>query len=349
MKRIEVGASSPYPVTVGRGVLAHVELSETRRALLYDAGLPHELVARVSAQLRPELRVALPSGERCKTLAVFAEVLSQLAGAALPRDAAVISLGGGAASDLAGFVAAAYLRGVAFYTLPTTLLGQVDAAVGGKTGVNLPEGKNLVGAFWNPRGVWCDVDTLASLPGRVFREGAAEVFKHGLLTDGALCEDVLSPDFGPAAGDLEEVVARAVQVKADVVTRDPTERGERAFLNLGHTLAHALEAATRHTLSHGDAVGYGLHFAALLSRALGGADLSSLTRRFLAYQRPAPLPALSWDDLAPFVARDKKADHEGVRFVLLRGLGQPYLTRVPEPLLRDTLKLWLTEVRAALA
>lgn len=345
MKRIEVGGLAPYTVTVGQGALSAVELPQSRRALVYHQDLPPSVVDAVSGRLQPEVSVPVPAGEACKTLSVLGQVLSAFARAALPRDAAVIGLGGGAATDLAGFAAASYLRGVAFYPLPTTLLAQVDAAVGGKTGVNLPEGKNLVGAFWSPRGVWCDTGTLSSLPQEVFREGTAEVFKHGLLTAGRLCEAVLAPGFGAASPHLADVVAEAVQVKVDIVSRDPTEQGERAFLNLGHTLAHALEAVTKHALSHGDAVGYGLHFAVLLSRALGERDLSDLTRRFLAYQRPPPLPSgLSWEALAPFVARDKKADSAGVRFVLLRDLGQPYLARVPEATLRDTLRVWLADV-----
>lgn len=330
MRRVEVGGESPYAVHVGRDLTRSVEIAQRRRALIVDSGLPGVTVAGVLDALSPEVVVEVPSGEACKTTAVYAEVLSRLARAALPRDSAVISLGGGATTDLGGFVAATYLRGVASYTLPTTLLGAVDAAVGGKTGLNLPEGKNLVGAFWSPRGVWCDVTWLATLPPAVFRDGCAEVFKHGLLTDGNLCDRVLAPDFGPEASDLVDVVADAVKVKADVVTRDPRESGERAVLNLGHTLAHALEAVTDHGVSHGEAVGYGLHYAAILSRDLGGRDLTDLTARFLRFLRPTPLPPLEWSDVAPLIARDKKADSAGVRFVLLPEIGRAELTRVPE-------------------
>ncbi|PYE56391.1 3-dehydroquinate synthase [Deinococcus yavapaiensis KR-236] len=343
--RIDVGGAAPYAVSVRSGALQDVAVSERRRALLFDEGVPRPFVDEVRSRLQPEVEVALPRGEACKTLTVFAEVLSTLARAALPRDAAVIGLGGGAATDLAGFVASAYLRGVAFYTLPTTLLGQVDAAVGGKTGVNLPEGKNLVGAFWPPKGVWCDTATLAALPSATFREGAAEVFKHGLIADPVLCDDVVSGGFGPHAAHLEEIVGRAVKVKADVVTRDLTERGERAHLNFGHTLAHALEAVTGHALPHGEAVGYGLHFAALLSRRLGGEDVSKLTERFLAYQRPRSLPDFAWQDVAPFVARDKKADSRGVRFVLLEKLARPYVAHVDEADVRVAFDEWHAFVR----
>ncbi len=334
--KIEVGGARPSSVQVGRDLLGKLSVPERRRALIVDAGVPRSWREKVSAALNLDVVVEVPAGDACKTPEVWARVQSELARSALPRDAAVIGLGGGATTDLAGFVAATYLRGVAYYNLPTTLLAQVDAAVGGKTGLNLPEGKNLVGAFSPAKAVWCDVDILGSLPGAVFRDGAAEVFKHGLIADQALCGAVLAPGFGPRAPGLEDTVAAAIRVKAEVVTRDPLERGERAHLNFGHTLAHALEAATNHAVSHGEAVGYGMHYAALLSSVLGGADLTDLTRRFLRYQRPGPLPDLSWDALSPFVARDKKADADGVRFVLLRDVGQPYLARVPTERLRAT-------------
>ncbi|PNY82216.1 3-dehydroquinate synthase [Deinococcus koreensis] len=347
MRRIEVGGAGPahrYEVRVGAGLLETVSLPQRHIALIHPDDLPAEFVARVQVALSPTLTVSVPARDDCKTIEVLGRVLSQLAAANLPRDGAVVGLGGGAATDLAGFVAASYLRGVAFYTLPTTLLGMVDAAVGGKTGVNLPEGKNLVGAFWPPRAVWCDTDTLGTLPPAVFREGAAEAFKHGLIQDPSLLPRVLAPEFRPGGALLEDTVADAVAVKAGVVTRDLTEQGERAFLNFGHTLAHALEAVTHHALPHGEAVAYGMHYAAHLGRALGGADLTPDTLAFLRWQRPAPLPRLSFDDVMPFMARDKKADADGVRFVLLRELVRPYLTRVESGVLKSEFAAWQAEV-----
>ncbi|AKH16536.1 3-dehydroquinate synthase [Deinococcus soli (ex Cha et al. 2016)] len=340
MRRIEVGGAQSYAVEVGAGLLDTLRVPERHVALIHPTDLPAGFVTRVQKALQPAVTIPVPARDDCKTLEVLSGVLSRLAGANIPRDGAVVGLGGGAATDLAGFAAASYLRGVAFYTLPTTLLGMVDAAVGGKTGVNLPEGKNLVGAFWPPRAVWCDTDTLGTLPGAVFREGAAEAFKHGLISDPTLLDRVLSPDFRPGGALLEGTLADAIDVKAGVVTRDLTERGERAFLNFGHTLAHALEAVTHHGVPHGDAVGYGMHYAARLSRALGGADLTGHTRAFLTWQQPAPLPPVSFEDALTFMARDKKADADGVRFVLLRDLAQPYLTRVPEDVLREEFSGW---------
>ncbi|MEF2279242.1 3-dehydroquinate synthase [Deinococcus sp. YIM 134068] len=344
MRRIEVGGSQAYAVEVGAGLLSQVRVPERHIALIHPVDLPASLVETVWAALSPAVTVPVPARDDCKTLEIFADVLSQLARANLPRDGAVVGLGGGAATDLAGFVAASYLRGVAFYTLPTTLLGMVDAAVGGKTGVNLPEGKNLVGAFWPPRAVWCDTDALTTLPPAVFAEGAAEAYKHGLISDPTLLPRVLSPDFRPGGTQLEDTLADAIAVKAGVVTRDLTERGERAFLNFGHTLAHALEAVTDHAITHGEAVGYGMHYAARLSRALGGADLTGHTLAFLRWQRPRSLPTLTFEDVWPYMARDKKADADGVRFVLLHDLARPYLARVPGDVLRREFEGWRDEV-----
>ena len=334
--QIEVQLEPRYTVQVGRHLLETVQVPHARVALLVDTNVLETFAPRLAASLErggSSVSVhALPAGERSKTLEVHARLLSKLAQERLTRDAAVVSFGGGATSDLSGYVAASYLRGIAFYAVPSTLLAMVDASVGGKTGVNLPEGKNLVGAFHQPRGVWASLDTLETLPDATFREGAAETFKHGLLANSSLCDRVLEPGFSATSAKLETIVSDAIQVKADVVARDPFEAGERAHLNFGHTLAHALEAFTHHEISHGDAVGYGMHYAAILSRLAGGDDLTQLTRAFLAYQQPRALPALSWETLEPFMARDKKADAAGVRFVLLAGIGKPKLERLPNAL-----------------
>lgn len=346
---VKVGGQQPYTVQVGAGLLSRLSVPETPIALIYPSDLPADLLAKAQAALSPALSIAVPPRDGCKTLEVFGQVLSELAVTALPRTGAVVGLGGGAVTDLAGFVAASYLRGVAYYSVPTTLLSMVDAAVGGKTGLNLPEGKNLVGAFYPPKAVWADTDTLQALPAATFREGAAEAFKHGLIADPQLLPKILAPDFGPASPELAATIAQAIQVKADIVERDLTEQAERAFLNFGHTLAHALEGATHQAIPHGDAVGYGMHYAALLSRALGGEDLTAHTAAFLRYQQPQPLPAdllrpEAFDLLWPFISRDKKADSVSVRFVLLRGLAQPYLARVDEATLRGAFGEWIGDV-----
>ena len=346
MKQIEVGGAAPYTVQVGAGLLSAARVPERQVVLIHAEDLPIEFVEQVEHNLQTILTVRVPARDACKTLEVYAGVLSQLAQVNLPRDGAVVGLGGGAVTDLAGFVAASYLRGVAFYTMPTTLLGMVDAAVGGKTGVNLPEGKNLVGAFWPPKAVWCDTDTLATLPPDVFREGAAEAFKHGLISDPSLLGRVLDPAFRPGGALLEGTLADAIAVKAGVVTRDLTEKGERAFLNFGHTLAHAIEGVTHQAIPHGEAVGYGLHYAAILSREMGGADLTGHTWRFLNWQSPTPLPDLNFAEVTAYMNRDKKADSQGVRFVLLHDVARPYLTRVPENILRRAFEEWQSEIPA---
>ncbi len=332
---LSVNLQPAYAITIGRHLTPRVPHKKV--ALLADSSVAPLHAERFKQSLeRGGATVFLelvPSGEPAKTLEVHAQLLSRLSQLGLTRDSAVVALGGGATSDLAGYVAASYLRGIAFYVIPTTLLAMVDASVGGKTGVNLPEGKNLVGAFHQPKAVWMDLDTLKTLPERVFREGAAELFKHGLIQNPKLCDAVLEAEFGQDHTNFAQVLADAVQVKIDIVERDPFEQQERAFLNYGHTLAHALEAATHHELPHGEAVGYGMHYAALVCEKLGYADLTAHTQAFLDYQQPMKLPALDWHTLRGFMARDKKADAAGVRFVVLEDIAKPKLERVPENVL----------------
>jgi 3-dehydroquinate synthase len=351
MAELHVQLNTPmraeYPIHVSHGALGMVHIPESRVAIVAD-----EAVALLHA---PTLQAALekhgsqvhlvtvPTGERAKTLEVLGNVLSRLAQLGFTRDSALVTLGGGATSDLGGYAASSFLRGIRFYVCPTTLLAMVDASVGGKTGVNIPEGKNLVGAFHQPSAVWADLSVLETLPARTFREGAAETFKHGLLTDGALCDAVLEAGFNARSEKLERVVADAVQVKIDIVQRDPLEVGDRAFLNFGHTLAHALEAVTQHQLPHGEAVGYGMHFAALIGKHLGYEDLTAKTRAFLNYQKPGALPHLEFSDVMPFMARDKKADSGGVRFVTLQRIGAPKLERVAGNVLEEAWKAFAAE------
>ena len=278
--KLTVALTPPYDVVVEAGVLARAGefIRAPKLALISDdkvAPLYAETVKKsLEAAGSQVFLYTVPATEDSKSLGTLETLLRRLAQDGFNRQSAVVALGGGIVSDLAGFVAASYMRGVAFYTLSTTLLGMVDASVGGKTGVNLPEGKNLVGAFWQPKTVLMDVSVLATLPEHEFRGGAVELFKHGLLADPKLLDDVVDTRFrcdGPA-DFLETTIARSVKVKADIVAEDEREGGRRAYLNLGHTLAHALEAYTNHALSHGDAVTYGLLFAAKLAAARGYAD-----------------------------------------------------------------------------
>jgi 5-deoxy-5-amino-3-dehydroquinate synthase len=299
-----------YPVVVGAGSLARL------------AGLLPERTGKVAvvSQANIGVEVELPlehrvfllgEGEAAKTLRSVEQLCRQWAQWGLSRADAVVAVGGGIVTDVAGFAAAVYHRGLPVIHVPTTLLGQIDAAVGGKTGVNLPEGKNLVGAFWQPTAVLCDTDTLISLPEREYRAGMGELAKYHFLGGGEL--DALP---------LPERVYRAVRIKADVVAGDEREGGRRAILNYGHTLAHALEVAASFDLRHGEAVAVGLLFAAHLAERLeriGTARVDEHYRVVRAYGLPDRLPAaMDADELIALMGRDKKA-LRGLTFVLEAG------------------------------
>jgi 3-dehydroquinate synthase len=243
----------------------------------------------------------------------------------------VIAFGGGSVGDLAGFVAGCFLRGIQFVQIPTTLLAQVDASIGGKTGVDLPGGKNTVGLFHHPRMVICDTEVLPTLPREELRSGLVEVIKMAALLDPDLFERVEQQLDDLLAGDadaLAPVVTAAAAAKIGVVERDPTEQGDRRLLNFGHTLGHALESASEYAgLRHGEAVGYGILFALRLARQRGlspeaGKRIHALIRRL---DLP-PLPRLSADDLMATMARDKKARESGLVWVLPRSLGEGFMT-----------------------
>ncbi|MEJ2288018.1 MAG: 3-dehydroquinate synthase [Deinococcales bacterium] len=327
---IDVPVEPAYTVTVGPGVLETVgeRVGERRVALVTDThvGPLHAdtVRGRLVAAGAEVAAFQVPAGEDSKSGEQWLALQRGFAREGLDRDAAVVALGGGVVGDLAGFAAATYMRGVAWYQLPTSLLAMVDASVGGKTAIDLPEGKNLVGAFWQPRAVLADVRVLTTLPEAEFRQGAVEHFKHGLLADPVLLER-FEEEVATARDEaaLAEAIARSVRVKAAIVGRDEREGGIRAHLNLGHTLAHALEAVSGHALPHGDAVAYGLHYAALLGRQRGFADVTRYTARLLRWERPAPLPEATFEALLPFLARDKKSRGGRQRFVLLEAIGTP--------------------------
>jgi len=306
-------------------------------AIIYDPKVSY-LAEKLRHAVRPQVFEAIPGGEASKSLAVYERLLRLLAERALPRDAEVWAVGGGTITDLAGFVAASYLRGVAWRAWPTTTLAMVDAAIGGKTGVNLPEGKNLVGAFHPPRGVYAELETLRTLPSERFREGLVEAFKHGLISGD---ERLLTPwNLSPTDEGLEEYVARAAAVKAGVVTRDFKEGGERMKLNLGHTLAHALEAISRHQLSHGQAVAYGILFAAILGRNRGSQDLTGSVMKLLDWTTAPPPPEASWDELAVYIGRDKKNRAKKLIWVVPYAAGDMRLETADEDELRTAYAEW---------
>lgn len=328
-----------YDVYVGAGTIASVGslLPELHGASTAFVVADHSVSVRWFEPLAASLGeaglstvlLAVPSGEDAKTLQVYETLLHQLATQEAHRDDLVIALGGGAVGDLAGFVASTYMRGVPFVQVPTTLLAQVDAAIGGKAAVNLPEGKNLVGTFAQPRLVIADVDTLATLSERDFRSGMAEVAKYALTLDRELL-DMLERDPGSVlardTGVLEPLVARCVTAKARIVAEDERDDGRRLVLNYGHTFGHALERLDAFAgRSHGEAVAVGMVFAARLAEARGvaPAGLAARTGRLLAsfgLETDGSLP--SPDDILSAFRLDKKY-RGGVRFVLLEDVGRP--------------------------
>ena len=331
--KVSVQVSAAYEVIIDAGFASEVLLSlpAKRIGIISDSTVlaihGEALLKSLEHAGKQVACYTFSPGETSKTIETFMAASRQFLREGLDRKSAIMALGGGVVGDVAGFVAASYMRGIDFYQLPTSLLSMVDASVGGKTGINTAEGKNLLGAFWQPKAVLISTQTLQTLPLSEFKQGAVEHFKHGLLADSHILDDILHPEFKPQ-GDpefLKATIARSVAVKASIVARDERESGERAFLNLGHTLAHALESATRHALPHGDAVAYGLLFTALLAKGRGFADETGRVLELLRWLKPAPLLIERLEVLEPYMLRDKKAEAGKLRFVLLREVGQPEL------------------------
>jgi 5-deoxy-5-amino-3-dehydroquinate synthase len=296
-----------YPVLVGEGarhrLLDVLPVGARRAAIITQPGIGWDVDPGVECRT-----FTMGEGEEAKDIGTVEELCRELARWGLTRGDVVVAVGGGVVTDTAGFVAAIYHRGVPVVHVATTLLGQVDAAIGGKTGVNLPEGKNLVGAFWQPAAVLCDIETLRTLPPREYRSGLGEMAKYAFLG----VDDL--PDL-----PLDEAVAACVRCKADVVASDEREGGRRAILNYGHTLAHAVETAGGYELRHGEAVAVGLVYAAEVARRLGRIDAARVEEHrtvVAGYDLPLTLPGgLERERLVDLFARDKKAV-DGVTFVL---------------------------------
>jgi 3-dehydroquinate synthase len=268
-------------------------------------------------------------GESAKNLGTLQKITRELVRAGADRKSLLIAVGGGVVGDVVGFAAAAYLRGVALLQVPTTVVAQVDSAVGGKTGVNLPEGKNLVGAFYPPRRVLVDPDVLGSLPQREFRGGLAEVIKYGVIADAGLfafLEKNIEGILRREPRTLEQVIRRSIEIKAEVVSKDERESGLREILNYGHTFAHALESVTRYRrYQHGEAVAWGMMCAALLGHELRETPADDVARIIALVRKIGPLPG--WPEVAPqqlfeAMRADKKTKFGKVRFVLSPRLGQ---------------------------
>ena len=331
MQRVDVAVQPPYPVFIADTWLEQLSshIPEHQLAIISDSNVAAHYMDAVQRGLTAAGKqvtcIVIDPGEASKSLRCYGEVLGQLLRAGHDRHSAVLALGGGVVGDLAGFVAASLMRGVAFYQCPTSLLAMVDASVGGKTGINMPEGKNLVGAFWQPRAVCMDVAVLRTLPEREFRQGSVELFKHGLLADAEILQQMASADYrrNAAADFWTALIGRSVKVKANIVAQDEREAGARAFLNLGHTLAHALEAHSQQRLAHGDAVAYGLLFVSQLAALRGYADEKARVEAFVTWLQPDPLPTTDFAALLPYLKRDKKNRAGTQRWVLLEALGKP--------------------------
>ena len=351
LRTVEVGGAAPYRIHIGAGLLADgARLAATlrgRHALLVSdshvAPLYAQAVEDALHAAQSDLRIGrhvLRAGEAEKTLANFGAVIDALAALGATRDACVFALGGGVVGDLAGFAAACWMRGIDCVQLPTTLLAMVDSSVGGKTAVDIPQGKNLVGAFHPPRAVVADTTTLRTLPPRELRAGLAEVVKYGAIVDAPFLDWLDARAGALQDGDdaaLAEAIARSCEHKAVITERDPHEHGERALLNFGHTFAHAIEAEQGYGsgLNHGEAVAVGMLLAARLSATLGlasWADAEALRALLLRFGLPVALPAgLAPDALLARMRLDKKAQADGLRFVLWDGPGRARVVAGVDP------------------
>lgn len=339
---INVEGTSPYSVHVGRGLLAEigeaVDSSVAKVLIIHPVALTATAEVLMDALKEKGLEVLLagvPDAEDAKRVEVAAFCWGILGKADFSRSDLIIGVGGGATTDLAGFVAATWLRGVSLFQLPTTLLGMVDAAIGGKTGINTSEGKNLVGAFYAPKAVFCDLDALETLPRNELLAGFGEVVKYGFIADVRILE-LIEADT-ELATDIKseiffEIVERCVAIKARVVANDFLEAGEREILNYGHTLGHAIELAERYQWRHGAAISIGMVFVAELSRLAGklsDADVQRHRDILTSLGLPTSYKAEKWSALLAAMQRDKKSRSGNLRFVVLDAIAKPRILTAP--------------------
>ncbi|WP_292072403.1 3-dehydroquinate synthase [Brevundimonas sp. UBA7534] len=367
MKTLPVGGQGfrPYDVVVGRGLLARAgeriaSLARGRTVIVSDETVVaihgHTLSASLEAAGVRTETVTVPAGEASKSFAQLERVLDRLLEIGLDRKDVVVALGGGVVGDLAGLAAALYMRGIDFVQVPTTLLAQVDSSVGGKTAIDTPRGKNLVGAFHQPRLVLADIDVLATLPDKQLRSGWAEVLKHGLICDAAFFDWLAGEGADGARGDpaaLERAVVRSVEIKSAVVSEDEKEAGRRALLNLGHTFGHAVEAELgfeEAALAHGEAVALGCCLAFRYS-AREGLCAEADARRVEAVIAAAGLPTrldqagtFDADRLLALMAGDKKAEGGALTLILAHGIGQAFVAKGVDA---ESVRAFLVEEGAA--
>ncbi len=331
MQTVKVRASTEYDVLIERGILKRAgelikEYTGAGRALLITDRTVDGLYSKAaleslkSAGISCE-RFVFEDGEEHKNLKTVGDILSFAAHFSLNRSDIFIALGGGIVGDVTGFAAGAYLRGARFVQIPTTLLAAVDSSVGGKTGVNLPEGKNLAGAFHQPSLVLCDPDCFDTLSDPLFADGAAECIKYGILSDESLFEIFES---GDAKGNIERIVRRCVEIKSDIVSRDEFDTGERQKLNLGHTLGHAIERCSDFAVSHGHAVAIGTVRACIAAQKLGVCkdDISERVKKVMARNGLPVSTDIPVQELAGVMHRDKKCSSAGINLILPTKIGE---------------------------
>lgn len=341
-KVIQVEGESAYSVSIGRGLLN--EIAESISSSVAKVLIIHPVSLTATAELlletirasgREALLAGVPDSEDSKRVEVAAFCWGILGKADFTRTDLIVGLGGGATTDLAGFVAATWLRGVPLIQVPTTLLGMVDAAIGGKTGINTSEGKNLVGVFHAPTAVFCDLDALATLPRNELLAGFGEVVKYGFIADERilqLIETNQESATDPTSSVFAEIVERCIAIKARVVGNDFREAGEREILNYGHTLGHAIELAERYQWRHGAAISIGMVFVAELSRLAGKLSEVDVARHRMILESlglPTTYKAEKWQALLATMQRDKKARGANMRFVVLDGIGKPRILTAP--------------------
>ncbi|MER7924671.1 MULTISPECIES: 3-dehydroquinate synthase [unclassified Streptomyces] len=345
--RIQVGGtagSDPYEVLVGRQLLGElgglIGDRAKRVAIIHPEALDETgeaLRADLAGQGFEAVAIQVPNAEEAKTAEVAAYCWKALGQSGFTRSDVIVGVGGGSTTDLAGFVAATWLRGVRWIAVPTTVLAMVDAAVGGKTGINTAEGKNLVGSFHPPAGVLCDLAALDSLPVNDYVSGLAEIIKAGFIADPVILELIESdPESArtPAGPHTAELIERSIKVKAEVVSADLKESGLREILNYGHTLAHAIEKNERYKWRHGAAVAVGMHFAAELGRLAGRLDDATADRHrtvLASVGLPLSYRYDQWPKLLETMKVDKKSRGDLLRFIVLDGLAKPTVLEGPDP------------------
>jgi 3-dehydroquinate synthase len=351
---VELGDRS-YPIAIGRGLLDDSSLLQRhiggsgKVAIVTNTTVAPLYLEKVAAPLRAAGREVVPiilrDGEEYKTWESLNEVFDALLANKCDRKTTLVALGGGVIGDMTGFAAATYMRGVPFVQIPTTLLAQVDSSVGGKTGINHPLGKNMIGAFYQPRAVIADTATLDTLPARELSAGLAEVIKHGAILDAGFFDWIEANIAKLMARDhaaLAHAIARSCEIKSDVVARDEREGGLRAVLNFGHTFGHAIESGLGYgEWLHGEAVGCGMVMAADLSRRLGLIDAAALERVRALVQAaglPVVAPDLGVERWIELMEVDKKNEGGAIKFILLKPLGSPSITNAPRDLLEATLR-----------